>query len=217
MKIRKEFEELGKDEEDAIKKICAKYDLTPDQIEWKGEVVSEKKIFGLLDKKNYRVKAWIKEDVLKEKEKEFLRQVVEEIVYKIDIFSEVKIEEKKNEYRVNINGDGSGILIGKHGKNLDAIQYLVNKICHKNGNFKKRIVIDAEGYKAKREEKVKNLAIKLGNKVKKSLKPVVVGSLNALERRIIHMALKNDKRLRTKSFGKGDTKKIIIIPATKKN
>ncbi len=125
----------------------------------------------------------------------------------------VAVEQDEDEYMViNIKGDGGGLLIGRGGQTLDAIQYLTNKALNKNGNGGKRIILDTENYRKKKEEHLTSLAEKLGEKAKKTKKPVTVNPLNAHDRRIIHMALQNDKELTTRSRGEGPFRKIIIVP-----
>lgn len=127
----------------------------------------------------------------------------------------VSIEETEEAIHLNIKGDGGGLLIGRRGQNLDAIQYIVNKAINRSISGRKMIVIDTEAYRQRREESLVSLAEKLGEKVKKTRKAVTVSHMNAHDRRIIHMALQNDTALTTKSRGEGEYRKIVIIPIKK--
>lgn len=127
----------------------------------------------------------------------------------------VHVEETSETITLKIEGDGSGLLIGKGGQTLDALQYIVNKASNKNGKGRKRIILDTEDYRKRREKTLIALAEKLGEKVKKTKKPVTVNPMNAHDRRIIHLALQDDKQLTTKSRGEGAFRKIIILPARK--
>lgn len=121
--------------------------------------------------------------------------------------------EANGDYTVlNIQGDGGGLLIGRGGQTLDAMQYLTNKVLNKNGRARSRIILDTENYREKREKSLVFLAEKLGEKVKRTEKPVTVNSMNAHDRRIIHIALQDDKDLITRSHGDGAFRKIIILP-----
>jgi spoIIIJ-associated protein len=123
---------------------------------------------------------------------------------------------REDEYVVlDIKGDGSGLLIGRSGQTLDALQYIVNKALNKNGRDRKRIILDTENYRKKKEKNLIALAEKLGAKAKRMRKPVTVSPMNAHDRRIIHLALQNDRGLTTKSRGEGAFRKIIIVPARK--
>lgn len=141
------------------------------------------------------------------------RRLLEGILTRMQIASPVDVEETEEAIILNIRGDGSGLLIGKRGQNLDAIQYIVNKAVHHSANGHKMIVIDTEEYRKRREESLVALAIRLGEKVKKTKKPVTVGHMNAHDRRVIHMAMQDDATLTTKSRGEGEYRKIVILPA----
>ncbi|MBU1743863.1 MAG: Jag N-terminal domain-containing protein [Proteobacteria bacterium] len=141
------------------------------------------------------------------------RRLLEGILTRMQIASPVDVEETEEAIILNIRGDGSGLLIGKRGQNLDAIQYIVNKAVHHSANGQKMIVIDTEEYRKRREESLVALAMRLGEKVKKTKKSVTVGHMNAHDRRVIHMAVQDDKTLTTKSRGEGEYRKIVILPA----
>lgn len=141
------------------------------------------------------------------------RRLLEGILTRMQISSPVDVEETEEAIVLNIRGDGSGLLIGKRGQNLDAIQYIVNKAVHHSANGHKMIVIDTEEYRKRREESLVALAMRLGEKVKKTKKPVTVGHMNAHDRRVIHMAMQDDETLTTKSRGEGEYRKIVILPA----
>jgi spoIIIJ-associated protein len=125
----------------------------------------------------------------------------------------VTMEETRDAGTFRITGDGSGILIGKGGQTLDAIQYVVNKAVGVSGEDRRRIVLDTEEYRGRREDYLVSLAAKLADKVKKTHKPITVNYMNARDRRIIHLALKGDVELVTKSRGEGSYRKIVILPA----
>ena len=141
------------------------------------------------------------------------RRLLEGILTRMQIASPVDVEETEEAIILNIRGDGSGLLIGKRGQNLDAIQYIVNKAVHHSANGHKMIVIDTEEYRKRREESLVALAMRLGEKVRKTKKPVTVGHMNAHDRRVIHMAMQDDETLTTKSRGEGEYRKIVILPA----
>ena len=143
------------------------------------------------------------------------KTVLEGILNHMGITAPVSIEETEDSILLNIKGDGGGLIIGRRGQNLDAIQYIVNKASNRSGDGRKMIVIDTETYRKRREESLVTLAEKLGEKVKKTRKAVTVSHMNAHDRRIIHMALQHDASLTTKSRGEGEYRKIVIIPAKK--
>jgi len=143
------------------------------------------------------------------------KRILEGILLRMNIDCPLTVEETADTILLNIKGDGSGLLIGKRGQNLDAIQYIVNKAVSKYTNNRKMIVVDTESYRKKREESLIAMAEKLAEKVRKSKKALTVGHMNAHDRRVIHIALQNDESLTTKSRGEGEFRKIVIMPAKK--
>ena len=141
------------------------------------------------------------------------KRILDGLLKLMQIDSPVVVEETEEAIILSIRGDGSGLLIGKRGQNLDAIQYFVNKATHRSPNGHKMIIIDTEDYRKRREESLVALALRLGEKVKKTKKPVTVGHMNAHDRRVIHLAMQNDASLTTKSRGEGEYRKILILPA----
>lgn len=143
------------------------------------------------------------------------KAILDGLLLRMHLDCPVTVEESADKIILNINGNGGGLLIGRRGQNLDAIQYIVNKAVHKSANSRKIIIVDTEFYRRRREESLVALAAKIGEKVKKTKKAVSLSYLNAHSRRIIHMALQNDVSLTTKSRGEGEYRKIIIVPAKK--
>ena len=139
------------------------------------------------------------------------------ILSRMNLTCEVTAEETPDTVFINIQGDGNGLLIGKRGQNLDALQYIVNKAANKSGNGRKIIIVDTEDYRKRQEESLVALAEKVSEKVKKTKKPVALSYMNAHSRRIIHMALHNNEFVTTKSRGDGEYKKIVVVPVRKTN
>jgi len=137
------------------------------------------------------------------------------ILERMNIAAPVAVAIQEDAIVLNIKGDGGGLLIGKRGQNLDALQYLVNKAANRSGEERKMIIIDTEAYRQRREDALASLAERLGQKVKKTKKSVTVSHMNAHDRRIIHLTLQGDASLVTKSRGEGEYRKIIIMPARK--
>lgn len=113
---------------------------------------------------------------------------------------------------LNIEGDKSGLLIGRKGRTLDALQYIVNKIVNKSLEKRTRVVIDSENYRDRRKDFLIQMALRMGDKAKRVQKPVATNLLNPHDRRIVHLALRDDGELSTKGRGEGILKKVVIIP-----
>ena len=123
--------------------------------------------------------------------------------------SVVKISQRENELHLDIQGEELDILTKKRGAALDALQFLVNKMHGVKGG---RIFIDCDGFRSRHEEDISGLARRLGAKAKRLRKPVTINSLNAHDRRLVHMALQDDQELRSRSKGEGEFKKVVIYP-----
>jgi len=140
------------------------------------------------------------------------KEFVEGLLSHIGLGFSVNAETSGNYIILNIQGDGGGLLIGRGGQTLDAMQYITNKVLNKNGRSGRRIIVDTENYRKKRKKNLIALAEKLGGKVKRTGRPVTVNPMNAHDRRIIHIALQDDRDLVTKSRGEGAFRKIVILP-----
>ncbi len=142
--------------------------------------------------------------------KEFLNKLLKQMDIECEIHSEVI---NNNRVSINLEGKNMGIIIGKRGETLDAIQYLVNIVANKQRKEYIKIMLDTENYRARREETLKRLAFKLSKKVQKSKKPIILEPMNPYDRRIIHSALQDSKFVKTHSEGKEPFRKVVITPS----
>ncbi len=145
------------------------------------------------------------------------KELLEGILQRMSLQCQVTAGETSEKIVLNVEGNDSGLLIGKRGQNIDALQYILNKALNRSENERKMIMVDAEEYRKRREESLLSLAERVRQKVKKTHKAVSLGHMSAHDRRIIHLALQEDASLTTKSRGEGDYRKIIILPAKKGN
>ena len=143
------------------------------------------------------------------------KSALEKMVAAVSEGARVSVQRSSEKICYEITGGNTGVLIGKKGQTLEALQFLTEKIVNKQNENRIRIMVDVEGYVKNRQEKLRALALKLGEKVKKTGKPAIVGQFNAYDRRIVHMALKNESDLRTHSVGEGYYRKLKIFPKRK--
>ena len=141
-----------------------------------------------------------------------LKILFDRIVRNIDPTACIEIETHHDEVIFNIIGDGSGIFIGKKGQTLEALQYLVNKIRARQPTVMPHIIVDSEGYRARHIKSIENLALSLSEQAKKKSGPISTPPLNASDRRIIHLTLKQYPDLTTWSKGDGGMRKVVIAP-----
>ena len=116
---------------------------------------------------------------------------------------------------LTIDGDKDGLIIGRRGQTLDALQYIVNRYMQKDQSRKIRVVLDCEGYRQRREQAIVRMAQNIAKKAKRSGKPVAAQPMDSSERRLFHLALKSDRSLRTESHGEGDKRKVVVYPVRK--
>ena len=153
-----------------------------------------------------------KENELRENNVQTGKEVLQKIIDSITEDAKIEIDEKSNETIFNVVGGNPALLIGKRGKTLEAIQLIVEKVINKKNEKRSRTLVDIEGYMEKRNSYLKNLAKRLADKCKRFGKPMSVGEMNAHDRRIIHITLKSDKEVGTRSKGEGVLRKIVIFP-----
>lgn len=140
------------------------------------------------------------------------KNVLQRIVDSITSDAKISVEEDSDRISFNVIGGNSAILIGKRGQTLEAIQSIVEKVVNKRNQQRVRVEVDIEGYLQNRRTNLQRQAARLAEKCKRIGKPVAVGQMNAHDRRIVHLALKNDSEVRTQSIGEGYLRKLMIFP-----
>ena len=142
------------------------------------------------------------------------RTVLQHIVDFINPDAKGSAEESSERILLKVAGGNPAVLIGKKGQTLEAIQSLVEKIVNKHhaNHDRIRVQVDVEGYLETRKANLEKLAVRLAEKSKRIRKPISLGQMSAYERRIVHMALKDDPDVQTKSRGEGYLRKLIIFP-----
>jgi spoIIIJ-associated protein len=173
------------------------------------EVLSEptKGLFGLVGGKPAVVRVTCKETAGTR-----ARVLVESVLGAMGLTGEVSVSEDEEGVQVEIRGEKMGVLIGRRGETLNALQYLVGLAVNRSEAEKRRVQLDVEGYRKKREETLRELALKLAEKAKRRGRNVVLEPMSSQERRVIHMALKGRNDIYTFSEGEEPFRKIVISP-----
>ncbi len=128
---------------------------------------------------------------------------------------EVTIDEyegDEGELILDITGDDLAVLIGRHGKTLDALQFLVSAITVRTIGFRYPVVIDVEGYKSRQRQKLESIARSSANRAASQHRSVKLRPMTPYERRLVHIALRDDERVETASEGEGSARHVVIIP-----
>ena len=159
---------------------------------------------------------WQAGSALPENPSELGRTVLQRIVDAITSDAEILVEEDSERILLKVAGGNAAMLIGKKGQTLEAIQSIIDKVVNKQNNHyrngKIRVQVDVEGYLETRKTNLEKLAIRLAEKSKRIRKPISLGQMSAYDRRIVHLALKDDPGVRTKSRGEGYMRKLVIFP-----
>ena len=156
--------------------------------------------------KEEQVLAKVEEQTIKAVE-QFLKDTLKAMDMDVEITSSI---DEDGALYVDMKGEHMGILIGKRGQTLDALQYLANRVANKHQSGYVRLKLDTENYRARREETLKHLAKNIAHKVKRNRRPVVLEPMNPYERRIIHSALQSDPYVTTHSEGEDPYRKVVV-------
>ena len=228
-----EFE--GKTTEEAIENAARKLNLPVEDLNVDIIEPGSAGIFGLVGGRKAKIKVTLKSaaetldtdelektvepqqtDASQESDElQLAQETLTTILSLIPMEATVRADRIDGKITLNIIGDRSGLLIGRKGKTLDALQYLVSKIVNKAFDKKINVIVDSEDYRKRREDSVTQLALKMGEKAKRIKKPVTTNPMNPHDRRLVHLALKDDENLETRSRGEGLLKKVVIIPKGK--
>jgi len=146
---------------------------------------------------------------------EIAKELTIGLLERMGVKKEVEGFLKEGNLCLEIKGDQEGVLIGKHGRTLESLQMLINRMVNKRLKNAVRVVLDIDDYRKRREESMANIACRLGEKAKRIGHSLTVGPFSSHDRRIIHLTLKEDPYLKTESLGEGELKKVKIIPIKK--
>jgi len=200
------MEQTGKTIEEAVALALSELGVSIDRIDYEVLEAPSRGFLGLIGTKLAKVRVTVKPlDPM---------QVAQEFLEKIFCLMKLEIQIEKtatlDSTIFNIRGNDLGILIGKHGQTLDALQYLTNLTANRDAESKVRIVLDVEDYRQRRTDTLARLATRMADNVKRRGEKVVLEPMSSNERKIIHMALQNDQRIVTYSEGEEPYRKIVI-------
>ena len=199
-------EMTGKTVEEALKNALKELNLTEDKVEFEILEEGSKGLFNLIGSKPAKIRVTVKRNIVSEGET-FLKSVLTSMGIEADIES----REENDSIFMNLSGPKMGLVIGYRGETLDSLQYLVSLVVNKNHDVPyKKVVLDTENYRSKREETLKIVAQKTAYKVKKTGRPYKLEPMNPYERRIIHSALQDYTDINTYSEGEEPFRRIVV-------
>ena len=141
------------------------------------------------------------------------RALLERTLAALGLPGSVRVDEGDDEVTATVTGPDLGVLIGRHGQMIDALQYLANAIAHRAvGEERRRIVVDAAGYRARRAATLEGLARRSAEQASATGRPVALEPMSAVERRIVHEALKDDPEVATASEGAEPNRYVVVLP-----
>ena len=141
------------------------------------------------------------------------RELLERVVSALDVEARVDVTEADEEVVATVTGGDLGVLIGRHGQMIDALQYLANAMAHRSvGDERRRIVVDAAGYRARRSATLETLARRSAEQASATDRRVELEPMSAVERRIVHEALKDDPEVETASEGVEPNRYVVVLP-----
>lgn len=202
----KTIEITGKTVEEALKRALGQLNTTEDKVEVTVIEEGSKGFFNLIGTKPAKISVKMKRDRILEAKK-FLSDVLSSM----NVEAEINIEENKDTVKINLTGSKMGSIIGYRGETLDSLQYLTSLVVNKAKEDKyKRVILDTENYRQKREETLKRLANKIAYKVRKSGKALKLEPMNPYERRVIHSELQNNNFVKTCSEGEEPYRRVVV-------
>ena len=200
------IEVLAKTYDEAVTDALIKLGSTSDQVEIE---VIDKGSAGFLGIGAKPVKIKVTKELTAESFlKKFLSDIFEAMHLNVEII--LKADEEAHCIDIELKGEEMGVLIGKRGQTLDALQLLANNAAHKNFETYYKVKLDTENYRLRRKETLENLAKNIAYKVKRTKHSISLEPMNPFERRVIHSALQNDRYVITHSEGEDPFRHIVI-------
>ncbi|MCR1952963.1 MULTISPECIES: RNA-binding cell elongation regulator Jag/EloR [unclassified Clostridium] len=202
----KTLEIAGKSVSEALQNALKELKLTEDKVEY--EVLDEgsKGFLNIIGTKPAKILVKVKRDY-KEEVRVFLRSILDNM----KVQAEIKIKEVNDVVYIDLNGPKMGLIIGYRGETLDSLQYLASLVVNKGHDIPyKKVVLDTENYRKKREETLMRVAEKTAYKVRKTRRPYKLEPMNPYERRVIHSALQDNEYVYTFSEGDEPYRRVVV-------
>jgi spoIIIJ-associated protein len=142
-----------------------------------------------------------------------VRDLLDRVVAALDVSARIRVDEDEEAIVATLSGPDVGVLIGRHGQTIDAVQYLANAIAHRSfGDDRRRVVVDASGYRARRAASLEALARRTAEQASATGRRVALEPMTAVERKIVHEALKDDPEVETASEGSEPHRYVVVVP-----
>jgi spoIIIJ-associated protein len=200
------IETTGKTVDEALEKALNELNVSKERVII--DVIDEgsKGFLSIIGSKPAKIKVTLKYDYIRE-----AKIFTQNLLKHMNVDGTVDISEESDTVKIEVSGPKMGTIIGYRGETLDSIQYLISLVVNKDHEINyKKVILDTENYRAKREETLKKVALKTARKVIKTGKPFKLEPMNPYERRIIHAALQNEIKISTYSEGEDPYRKVVV-------
>lgn len=203
----KTIEVAGNSVDDAIQQALLKLGVDKDKVKVKVDVLDagSRGFLGIIGGKQARVRVSVTDTT-----EEIINKFLRDLIKIFDINVGYKLERQDEYMNVNFEGPDVRILIGRRGETLNALQLIVNLVVNKENDERVKVVLDAEGYRKRREETLRRLARRLSERVRRTKKNIVLEPMTPQERRIIHTELQENPWVYTVSHGEEPYRKVMI-------
>jgi spoIIIJ-associated protein len=142
-----------------------------------------------------------------------VRELLEQVIAAFGIEGDVDVAERDGEVTATVHGSDLGLLIGKHGQTIDALQYLANAIQYRRSEDRAEVIIDAEGYRKRRERTLHDVAARAAAEARRTGEPVELEPMTSAERKIVHAKVQSMGGLATASEGAEPNRYVVVRPA----
>ena len=203
------IEAAGKDVAEATARALAKFGITSDEADIEVITHGRKGFLGIFKGAPARVAVSRRVNAGERAE-----ELVADMLRLMRLSCQLHVTEEKNTLIIDIETAGSdGLLIGKGGHTLSALEYVANRMLQRGTKKSPKIILDVSGYKRRRGDFLKNKALSLAEQVKAAKKQITTEPMDAADRSVVHAVLKADPAVETRSVGQGRVKSIIVAPA----
>lgn len=200
-----QIEKTAKNIDDAILAALEELGATRDQVDV--EILDEgnKGLLGFIGSKNARV-------LVKRKQtpQTLATSFLDEVFGNMNLEVKYDVTFENNELSINLIGDDMGIIIGKRGETLDSLQYLTSLVVNRIDGAYIKVTLDTENYRMKRQEALKALALRIGDKVAATGRKHIFEPMNPFERRVLHATLQSSEVVTTYSIGEEPNRKVVV-------
>jgi len=195
----------GKTVEDAIQSGLSELGVKKDRVEARIIEQPSKGLFGLIGSKDAKVELTLIPDPIEE-----AISLLREVTVAMDLEAEITRTDEEDSVLISLNGPDMGMVIGRRGQTLDALQYLLNIVANRHSKNYIRVILDAEQFRQRRRKTLEELASRLAARVVKGHKEIVLEPMTPQERKIIHAYLQDHPRVKTVSKGEEPNRRVVI-------